>query len=177
MAKQRMLALNNIWKDKSISKNLKVKLIKVLTWPVSMYGCEGWTLTKADESRINAAEMWFFRRMLRISWTLHRTNDSILRELNIQRSLLPSVKRRKIKYFGHAMRHKTCSAMKEVAQGVTEKRRGRGRPRTSYIGNIFAWTGRRTSLIYRACEDRRRWRGIAWDAASAANISDDDAVR
>lgn len=177
MAKQRMTALNNIWKDRSITRNLKLKLIEVLVWPVLMYGCEGWTLTKADERRIEAAEMWFLRRLLRISWTSHRTNDSILQELNIQRTLLSNIKRRKLKYFGHAIRHKTCSTMKEVVQGVTEGRRGRGRPATSYVGNITTWTGMRIGHIYRACENRDRWRGIVKEAASAANISNDDAVR
>ena len=82
MAKQKMLQLNNIWKDRSIPNQLKMFLLKCLVWPVLMYGCEAWTLRKEEEKRINAAEMWLYRRLLRISWKDKRTNDSILEELS-----------------------------------------------------------------------------------------------
>ena len=67
MAKQKMLQLNNIWKDRGIPIELKMSLLKCLVWPVIMYGCEAWTLKKEEEDRLNAAEMWFYRRLLRIN--------------------------------------------------------------------------------------------------------------
>ncbi|GFR82404.1 endonuclease-reverse transcriptase [Elysia marginata] len=77
MAKQGMVSLNNIWKDKSIPKPLKFKLLKTLVWPRMLYGCETWTMRTADESKIEAAEMWFFRRLLRVNWKDRRTNGNV----------------------------------------------------------------------------------------------------
>ena len=88
MAKNRMLDLVPIWKDRGINYFLKMKLVRSLVWTVLTYGAEGWTLKKADEKRIESAEMWIYRRMLRVSWTEHRTDESILLELNTTRHLL-----------------------------------------------------------------------------------------
>lgn len=81
MAKRKMIELNNIWKDRSIPTVLKVQLLKGLIWPVMLYGCEAWTLRTDELNKINAAELWFYRRLLRVSWTDKRTNESILSEL------------------------------------------------------------------------------------------------
>ena len=78
---------------------------------------EGWTLKKADEKRIESAEMWIYRRMLRVSWTEHRPDESILLELNTTRQLLGFVVRRKLSYFGHTMRDGRCELVKCVIQG------------------------------------------------------------
>ena len=80
MAKQRMLDLVSIWRG--INEDLKMKLIRSLVWTVLTYGAEGWTLTKADEKRIESAELWIYRRILRVSWTEHRTDESIITDLN-----------------------------------------------------------------------------------------------
>ena len=85
MAKKRMLDLVPIWKDRGITKDLNMKLVRSLVWTVLTYGAEGWTLTKADEKRIQSAELWIYRRMLRVSWTEHRTDDCILTELGTTR--------------------------------------------------------------------------------------------
>ena len=76
-----MVQLNNIWKDRSIPTQLKMKILQCLVWPIMLYGCETWTTKKADVKTIEAAEMWFYRRLLRVKWTERRTNDSILQEL------------------------------------------------------------------------------------------------
>ena len=81
MAKKRMLELTNIWKDRAVPNKLKVKLMKTLVWTVMMYGADSWTLRKSDEKKITGAEMWFYRRLLCVSWTQKRTNRSILEEL------------------------------------------------------------------------------------------------
>ena len=77
-----------------------MKLVRSLVWTVLTYGAGGWILKKADEKRIESAEMWIYRRMLRVSWTEHRTDESILLELNTTRQLLGFVVRRKLSYFG-----------------------------------------------------------------------------
>ena len=76
-ANKATMELDTIWKDRGIRKSLKMKLVKALIWPVITYGAEGWTLQKDNERRLEAAEMWCYRRMLRISWTEKRTNKSI----------------------------------------------------------------------------------------------------
>ena len=78
-----MLDLVPIWKDREINKDLKMKLVRSLVWTVLAYDAEGWTLKQADEKRINSAELWIYRRMLRVSCIEHRTDESILTELNI----------------------------------------------------------------------------------------------
>ena len=84
-AKKRMIDLQVLWNDRNLSMALKMKLVKTLVWSALVYGAESWTLCKADESRITAAEMWFWSRMLNISWKQRRTNASILCELDTER--------------------------------------------------------------------------------------------
>ena len=154
MAKKRMLDLVPIWKDRGITTDLKMKLVRSLVWTVLTYGAEGWTLTKADEKRIQSAELWIYRRMLRVSWTEHRTDDSILTELGTTRQLLGFVVRRKLSFFGHTIRDGGCELVKCMIQGKVSGKRRRGRPKTSYSSNITKWTSvgteRRIPLITKA---------------------------
>ena len=111
MAKQKTVQLNNIWKDRGIPKILKVKLIKTLIWPVMLYGSEAWTLRKAERDKIEAAEMWFYRRLLRVKWTDKRTNNSILEELSVKRQLSNEIDKRRLRYVGHVNRCKDTYLM------------------------------------------------------------------
>ena len=169
MAKKRMLELVTIWKDRGIRQELKVKLVRALVWTVLTYGAEGWTLLKADEKRIQAAEMWIYRRMLRISWKERRTNESVMLQLSTTRQLLGFVLRRKLSYFGHTHREGGCKLVKTVIQGKAPGKRRRGRPRTSYSNNITKWMGRTMSEVTRETQDRGRWRGLVRVATRAAD--------
>lgn len=175
IGKRRMLDLNNIWKNRSIPTTLKVKLIKTLIWPVMIYGTEGWTLRKKDERKIRSAEMWCYRRLLRVSWTEHRTDANILQQLGERRSLLELVIRRKLTYFGHACRHSECGLMKLVFQGKVNGKRGRGRPQTNYTSNVMQWMGLPAAGVYQLAQDRHRWRQSSLRAARAASIRHDEA--
>ena len=161
MAKQWLIQLNNIWKDRAITTTLKLKILKTLIWPVMLYGCEGWTIRNKNEKIINAAEMWCYRRLLRISWIEKRSNKSILEQLNTNTELLNTIKSRKLKYFGHAIRHQNCNIMKNVAQGTIEGNRRRGRPTISYMNNITKWTQLSPKEVFCVCEDRDKWRRIS----------------
>ena len=130
MVKQKMLQLNNIWKDRGIPNHLKIQILKCLVWPVMFYGCEAWTLRKEEENKINAAEMWFYRRLLRIQWTKIRTNDSVLQELSVEREALNIIIKRRLKYVGHANRNSKTDLMTAILQGKVEGKRNRGRPPT-----------------------------------------------
>ena len=91
MAKSAMVGLNKIWTDRGITKATKKRLVSALIFPIATYGCESWTLTKADQSRITSFEMWCLRRMLRISWFMKRSNISVLEEIQPKRRLLSHV--------------------------------------------------------------------------------------
>src|ERR1700733_4733779 len=101
-----MNGLSKIWKDKHVSVETKKRLVRALIFPVGMYGCESWTKTQRMEKKINACEMWIWRKMLRISWTEKRTNESVRKELGIEKeeTLQQSATKWKLCYFGHVMR-------------------------------------------------------------------------
>ena len=173
MAKKRMLDLVSIWKDRGIRKELKMKLVRALVWTVLTYGAEGWTLLKADENRIQAAEMWIYRRMLRISWKERRTNDSVMLELNTTRQLLGLVLRRKLSLLGHTHREGGCQLVKTVIQGKVPGKRRRGRPRASYGNNIAKWMGKTMSEVIRETQEWDRWRRLVREASRRLIINPD----
>ena len=169
MAKRRMVDLNVLWKDKSIDTKLKLKVMKCLVWTVMTYGAEGWTLKQQDEDKINATEMWFYRRMLKISWKEKRTNKSILRELKTTRGLLTTIVKQKLSFFGHASRNKKCTLMRDIIQGKMEGKRRSGRPRKNYMDNIETWLNTTAKEAFDRTDDRLRWKADTVKAARAAS--------
>jgi len=102
LARQQAVVLASIWKDRNIKTATKVKVMKSMVWAVFQYGVEGWTLKKSDTNRIEAFEMWCWRKMLSISWQEHRTIDSILTELGLERELMHGkMTKLKLQYFSH----------------------------------------------------------------------------
>ena len=124
-----------------------------------MYGCETWTLSKPAADRIEAFEMWCYRRLLRISWTKKVTNNEVLQRVDSQRTIFIDIKRRKLKYFGHIMRKNGFQRI--LMDGKVDGKRGRGRPRTSWSSNIAEWTGLRYEKLVRATQQRATWRDVA----------------
>ena len=169
MAKQKMLQLNNIWKDRGIPIQLKMSLLKCLVWPVIMYGCEAWTLKKEEEDRLNAAEMWFYRRLLRIKWQDKRTNESILEELSTNRVLLQEINKRKLRYLGHAVRNPKTDLMSTNLQGRVEGKRNRGRPQTLYMDNVTAISGLTLAGVMHRSRDREDWRTVVARSEAATD--------
>ena len=167
-----MVELSAIWNDKNISQKLKLKLVKCLIWTVITYGAEGWTLRQEDVKKIESAEMWLYRRLLRIKWDDFRTNESILNELQVNRELVSIVMKRKLSFFGHTIRNTKCTLMKDILQGSLESNRKQGRPRTNYHSNIKEWTGLSTPAIHRAAESREDWKAVVRRAMRAANADD-----
>lgn len=175
MGKKSMSQLNNIWRDRSIPHHLKVKLVKILIWPVMMYGCESWVLNKEEERKINAAECWCYRRLLRISWTEMRTNKSIFEELDEEPTLLSEIHQRKMGYIGHCVRNQKCTLMTDMMQGKMEGKRKKGRPAQGCLSSVERITGRRPSEIYKMCLDRDHWRSVM--KIGAATVSNGNADR
>jgi len=118
------------------------------------YGCESWTLKKTDEAIINSFEMKCLRQVLRISWTAKKTNEWVLMTAGVERSLLASIKNRKLTYFGHIMRKQGDNLEKEIIQGTTPGSRTRGRPKTAWKDNTTSWTGLSVEQLLRATKDR-----------------------
>ena len=116
--------LDSRLKSKDITLPTKVCLVKAMVFPVVMYGCESWTIKKAEHRRIDAFELWCWRRLLRVPWTVGRSNQSILKEISPEYSLEGLMLKLKLQYFGHLMR--TDSLGKTLVLGKIEGRRRRG---------------------------------------------------
>ena len=120
-----MTNLDSIFKSRDITLPTKVLLVKAIVFPVAMYGCESWTIKKADNQRIDAFELWCWIRLLRVLWTARRSNQSILKEIRPEYSLEGLMLKLKPQYFGHLMR-RTDSFEKTLMLGKIEGRRRRG---------------------------------------------------
>ena len=120
-----MTNLDNTLKSRDITLSTKVRLVKAMVFPVIMYGCESWTIKKAECPRIDASELWWWRKLLRVSWTTRRSNQSILKEISPGGSLEGLVLKLKLQYFGHLMR-RADSFEKTLMLGKIEGRRRRG---------------------------------------------------
>ena len=120
-----MIKLDSILKSRDITLPTKVCLVKAMVFPVVMYGCESWTIKKADHQRIDAFELWYWRRLLRVPWTARRSNQSILKEISPEYSLEGLMLKLKLQYFGHLMR-RAHSFEKTLMLGKSEGRRRKG---------------------------------------------------
>ena len=123
-----MTNLDSIFKSRDITLSTKVHLVKAMIFPVVMYGCESWTLKKAECWRIDAFQLWFWRRLLRVPWTARRSNQSILKEISPGCSLEGMMLKLKLQYFGHFMQ-RVDSLEKTLMLGGIGGRRRRGRQR------------------------------------------------
>ena len=130
-----MTNLDRMFKSRDITLLTKVHLVKAMVFPVVMYGCESWTVKKAERRRINAFELWCWRRLLRVPWTARRSNQSILKEISPGCSLEGQMLKLKLQYFGHLMR-RADSFEKTLMLGKIEGRRRRGRQRMRWLDGI-----------------------------------------
>ena len=130
-----MTNLDIILKSRDITLPTKVHLVKTMVFPVVMYGCERWTIKKAERRRINAFELWCWRRLLRVSWTARRSNQSILKEISPGCSLEGLMLKLKLQYFGHLIL-RADSFEKTLMLGNIEGRRRRGWQRMRWLDGI-----------------------------------------
>ena len=125
LGRKAMTKLDSILKSRDITLSTKVHLVKAMVFPVVMYGCESWTIKKAERRRIDAFELWCWRRLLRVPWTARRSNQSILKEISPGISLEGMMLKLKLQYFGHLMR-RVDSLEKTLMLGGIGGRRKRG---------------------------------------------------
>ena len=130
-----MANLDSIFESRDVTLPTKVRPVKAVVFPVIMYGCESWTVKKAERQRIDAFELWCWRRLLRVPWTARRSNQSILKEISPGISLEGIMLKLKLQYFGHLMR-RVDSLEKTLMLGGIGVRRRRGRQRMRWLDGI-----------------------------------------
>ena len=131
----------------------KFHLVKALVFPVVMYGCENWTIKKAERQRIDAFELWCWRRLLRVPWTARRANQSILKEISPEYSWEGLMLKLKLQYFGHLMQ-RTDSLEKTLMMGKIEDRRRRGKQRIRLLDGITGSMDMSLSMLQELVMDR-----------------------
>jgi hypothetical protein len=159
IARSAFRKMNSILTTRRNSIETRKRLLKCYVWSTLLYGAETWTISQKMNKRLEAFEMWSYRRMLRISWTKKVSNKEVLQLIHAKRSLIRLIRTKKLKYFGHMIRQDKIQ--RALLEGKINAKRGRGRPRVNWTTNIKDWSGKSYAAAVRTAQQRDDWRTIA----------------
>ena len=171
-AKVTFKKLSPILTNRNIKMDTKYRILKAYVWSVLLYGFECWTITTSLKKKLEATEMWFLRRILKISWTEKKSNQKVLEMANKERSMLKTIRKRQMKFMGHVYRK---GGMEHLSMtGKIEGKRSRGRQRLTYVDSLNTWATQKqmsNNQFMNASIDRDRWRAMAVDTCSRLDTS------
>ena len=158
IARSTFTNMRTILSGRGINLKTRLRAIQCYIWPTLFYGAETCTITKSLLSRLDAFEMWVYRKVLKISWTEKITNEEVLRRMGTDREIVRQFKTRKLQYLGHLIRHNTSQI--QLIEGKIEGRRSRCHPRNTWTTDITTNNRMKYYQLKRAAEDRKRWHGL-----------------
>ena len=167
MSKDTYNKMTPVFKNRNISTCTKLRTLRAYVWSILLYGCESWTLNKGTERRLEAAEMWFLRRILKISWKERKTNKEILTMADCKRTLIKTIRERQMKFFGHINRKNGLEKL--MLCGKIDGKKNRGRQRITFTNSLNKHTTNNTmsnTELIRMTNNRKDWNAMIVDVCT-----------